>query len=86
MREVVNACLAMIKDEDIGLEELMEHISGPDFPTGGIINGATGILQAYKTGRGRIHVRAKVEIEPLGKHGDRSALIITELPYTVNKF
>ncbi len=85
LREVINACLAMIEDEDIGLEGLMEHISGPDFPTGGIINGATGILQAYKTGRGRIHVRAKVEIEPLGKHGDRSALIITELPYTVNK-
>ena len=85
LREVVNACLAMINDEDIALDGLMQHISGPDFPTGGIINGATGILQAYKTGRGRIHVRAKIDIEPLGKHEDRHALIITELPYTVNK-
>ena len=85
LREVVNACLAMIDDEDIALDGLMEHISGPDFPTGGIINGATGILQAYKTGRGRIHVRAKIDIEPLGKHEDRHALVITELPYTVNK-
>mgnify|MGYP001822728050 CR=1 FL=1 len=85
LREVVNACLAMINDEDIALDGLMEHISGPDFPTGGIINGATGILQAYKTGRGRIHVRAKIDIEPLGKHEDRHALVITELPYTVNK-
>ena len=85
LREVVSACLAMIENEDIELDELMNHISGPDFPTGGIINGATGILQAYRTGRGRIHVRAKVEIEPMGKSGDRSALVITELPYTVNK-
>ena len=85
LREVVNACLAMINDEEIGLDGLMEHISGPDFPTGGIINGATGILQAYKTGRGRIHVRAKVDIEPIGKQGERNALVITELPYTVNK-
>jgi DNA gyrase subunit A len=75
----------MIDNEEIGLDELITHIQGPDFPTGGIINGASGIYQAYKTGRGRIYVRAKVDIEPLGKSDDRFALVITELPYTVNK-
>jgi DNA gyrase subunit A len=85
LREVIDACLAMIENEDIGLDELITHIQGPDFPTGGIINGATGILQAYKSGRGRIHVRARIEIETIGKNQDRFALVITELPYTVNK-
>ncbi len=85
LREVISACLAMIDNEDIELDELMTHVSGPDFPTAGIINGTSGIRQAYKTGRGRIHVRARVEIENIGKSGDRYALIINELPYTVNK-
>jgi DNA gyrase subunit A len=85
LAEVINACLAMIDDDQIELDELLQHIQGPDFPTGGIINGASGIRQAYRTGRGRIYVRARVEIEEIGKHGDRHALVITELPYTVNK-
>jgi len=62
----------------------MEHLPGPDFPTAGIINGAAGIYSAYRTGRGRVYIRARTEIEPLGKHG-REAIIVTELPYQVNK-
>jgi len=85
LREVIGACLAMIDNEDIELDEIMTHINGPDFPTAGIINGTSGILQAYRTGRGRIHVRARVEIEEIKKSSGRQALIINELPYTVNK-
>ncbi len=62
MREVVNACLALIDNDDITIDELMEHIPGPDFPTGAIINGRAGIIQAYRTGRGRIYVRARAEV------------------------
>jgi len=85
LREVIDACLAMIDDPEIDLDGLMVHIQGPDFPTAGIINGAAGIRQAYKTGRGRIHVRARVETETFGRGGEREALIVTQLPYTVNK-
>ncbi|MEM8984139.1 MAG: DNA gyrase subunit A [Pseudomonadota bacterium] len=82
--EVIAACLALIESPDIDVARLMEYLPGPDFPTAGIINGAHGIYSAYKTGRGRVYVRGKTHIEPLGK-GDREALIITELPYQVNK-
>jgi DNA gyrase subunit A len=84
LREVVDACLALIEDPSIEVPALMEHLPGPDFPTAGIINGAAGIYSAYKTGRGRVHIRARTEIEPLGKHG-REAIVVTELPYQVNK-
>jgi DNA gyrase subunit A len=83
LTEVINACLALITDPDISLDELMSYIPGPDFPTAAIINGKAGILQAYRTGRGRISIRARTEIET-DKHG-RQAIIITELPYQVNK-
>ncbi len=63
LTEVIDAIVALIDDSSIGLDVLMQHIPGPDFPTGGIINGAAGILEAYRTGRGRILVRAKTEIE-----------------------
>jgi len=82
--EVVDATLALIDDPDIKVAGLMEHLPGPDFPTAGIINGAQGIYSAYKTGRGRVHIRARTKIEPLGK-GDREAIIVTELPFQVNK-
>ncbi len=81
--EVVNACLAYMDNEDIGVEELMRHIPGPDFPTAGIINGSQGIYDAYRTGRGKIYVRGRVTLEET-KSG-RQAIIISELPYQVNK-
>jgi DNA gyrase subunit A len=84
LTEVVNACLALLDDPSLTLAALMQHIPGPDFPTGGIINGAQEIATAYRTGRGRLSIRARVEIEEVGK-GDRQAIIVTELPYQVNK-
>ena len=82
--EVINACLAVIEDPSIEVPALMEHIPGPDFPTAGIINGAQGIYSAYRTGRGRVHIRAKTEIETINARG-KEAIIVTELPYQVNK-
>jgi DNA gyrase subunit A len=82
--ETVNACLALLDDPALPLAALMQHMPGPDFPTGGIINGAQEIATAYRTGRGRLSVRARVAIEDVGK-GDRQAIVVTELPYQVNK-
>ncbi|MEL7537590.1 MAG: DNA gyrase subunit A [Pseudomonadota bacterium] len=82
--EVIAACLAVLDNPDIDVAGLLEYLPGPDFPTAGIINGAHGIYSAYKTGRGRVYVRGKTHIEPLGK-ADREAIVITELPYQVNK-
>jgi DNA gyrase subunit A len=84
LNEVVAAALALIDDPEIDVPELMEHMPGPDFPTAGIINGAAGIYSAYRTGRGRVHIRARTNIEELGRQG-REAIIVTELPYQVNK-
>ena len=84
LTEIVNACLAVIEQPDIGLAGLMQHVPGPDFPTAGIINGAQEIAQAYKTGRGRLSMRARCTIEDNAK-GDRQTIIVTELPYQVNK-
>ncbi len=82
LREVINACVAVLDDEQVTLPELMEHISGPDFPTGGTIMGRSGIRAAYATGRGKVVVRAKTEFE---ENKDRVRIIVTELPYQVNK-
>jgi DNA gyrase subunit A len=84
LTEIVNACLAVLDDPTLPLAALMQHVPGPDFPTGGIINGAQEIATAYRTGRGRLSVRARVSIEEVGK-GDRQAIVVTELPYQVNK-
>ena len=84
LNEVVNACLALIDNPDVTIDELMQHIPGPDFPTAGIINGVEGIHEAYRTGRGRVYVRARVEIETDEKRG-RQTIVVTELPYQVNK-
>ncbi len=84
LTEIVNACLALLDDPALPLAALMQHVPGPDFPTGGIINGAQEIATAYRTGRGRLSVRARVSIEEVGR-GDRQAIIVTELPYQVNK-
>ena len=82
--EVISACLALIKNEEISIDELIEHIPGPDFPTAGIINGRKGIVEAYHTGRGKIKVRAKADIEVNEKTG-RETIVVHELPYQVNK-
>lgn len=84
LSEVVRGCIALIDNPDMTIDELMEFIPGPDFPTGAIINGRAGILQAYRTGRGRIYIRAKHHIEENEKNGKQS-IIFTEIPYQVNK-
>jgi len=84
LTEVVNALLAVLDDPEITLAQLMQHIPGPDFPTAGIINGAQEIVSAYKSGRGRLSIRGRTHFEDLEK-GGRQAIVITELPYQVNK-
>ena len=83
LTEVIDACVCVLDDPECTLADLMEHITGPDFPTGGIIMGRSGIRAAYATGRGKVVVRAKTEFEEFGK--DRQRIIVTELPYQVNK-
>ena len=83
LTEVINACVCVLDDPECSMIDLMEHISGPDFPTGGIIMGRSGIRAAYATGRGKVVVRARTEFEEFGK--DRMRIIVTELPYQVNK-
>lgn len=82
--EVINGCLALIKNPEITVPELMEYIPGPDFPTSAIINGRRGIEEAYRTGRGKVYIRAKTHIETDEKTG-RESIIVTEIPYQVNK-
>ena len=82
--EVIDGCLALIKNKDITIEELIEFIPGPDFPTSGIINGRKGIIDGYKTGRGKLKIRAKADIEVNEKTG-RETIVVHELPYQVNK-
>ncbi|WP_431688412.1 DNA gyrase subunit A [Hahella sp. NBU794] len=84
LTEVVNGCLAYLDNSDITIDELMEFIPGPDFPTAAIINGRAGILEAYRTGRGRIYIRARYEIEQ-DKKTSKETIVITEIPYQVNK-
>ncbi|MAW23995.1 MAG: DNA gyrase subunit A [Cellvibrionales bacterium TMED47] len=84
LTEVVKGCLAVIENQAITIDELMEYIPGPDFPTGAIINGKAGIIQAYRTGRGRIYQRAKADIE-VDEKTKRETIIITEIPYQLNK-
>jgi len=84
LREVVDACVAMLDNEEISIDELMEHIKGPDFPTAAIINGRAGIVEAYRTGRGRIYLRARAEVIEDEKTG-RQTIIVTEIPYQLNK-
>ena len=83
LREVINACVCVLDDPEATMVDLMEHVTGPDFPTGGIIMGRSGIRAAYATGRGKVVVRARTEFEEFG--ADRVRIIVTELPYQVNK-
>jgi DNA gyrase subunit A len=84
LREIIHACVALIDNSDTTIEELMQHVPGPDFPTAGIINGVRGIHEAYRTGRGRIYIRARSHIEGDESKG-KQKLVFTELPYQVNK-
>ena len=84
LTEVVDACVALIDDPTLGIAELMRHIPGPDFPTAALINGVSGIREAYETGRGRVRMRARTEIET-DELRNRQAIVVTELPYQVNK-
>src|SRR5210317_1512471 len=84
LTEVIDACIALIDDPSLSIRDLMERVPGPDFPTAGVINGATGIYEAYHTGRGRVYIRARSEVEDVGESG-KQAIIVTEIPYQVNK-
>jgi DNA gyrase subunit A len=83
VKEVVDGLVALIDDPELDVDGLMAYIKAPDFPTGGIIYGMSGVLEAYRTGRGQMRIRAKAEIEEMGK--DRERIIVTEIPYMVNK-
>ncbi len=84
LSEVVDACLALLKDPDLDIEQLIEYVPAPDFPTAGFIYGLSGVKEGYRTGRGRVVMRARCHFEDIGK-GERQAIIIDELPYQVNK-
>jgi DNA gyrase subunit A len=84
LTEVINACMALIDQPDLDIDQLIEYIPGPDFPTAGIINGTQGIHEAYRTGRGRIYIRARTVIETYGEE-ESERIVVTELPYQVNK-
>ena len=84
MSEVVDACLALLNNPDLDIEQLIEYVPAPDFPTAGIIYGLAGVKEGYRTGRGRVVMRARTHFEDIGK-GERQAIIIDELPYQVNK-
>ena len=83
LNEVISACIALIDNEDLSIEGLMHHIPGPDFPTAAIISGTDGVLDAYRTGRGRLYIRSRTAIEEMD-HG-KQQIVVTELPYQVNK-
>ena len=84
LRETIDACLALMDNADIDITSLMQYMPGPDFPTAGIISGVSGINEAYRTGRGRIYVRARTMVETYG-NDERERIVVTELPYQVNK-
>jgi DNA gyrase subunit A len=84
LREIISACIALMANPDTTIDELLEHVTGPDFPTAGIINGRAGIVQAYRTGRGKLYIRARTFIEEDDRTG-KQTIIVSELPYQVNK-
>ena len=83
--DTVDACLQFLADPDTSIDALIDTIKAPDFPTGATIYGLSGVREGYRTGRGRVVIRGKTHIEPIGKHGEREAIIIDEIPYQVNK-
>ncbi|MCS4533757.1 DNA gyrase subunit A [Neisseria montereyensis] len=85
LTDTINACLQLLEDPETDIEALISTIKAPDFPTGATIYGLSGVHEGYKTGRGRVVMRGKTHIEPIGKNGEREAIIIDEIPYQVNK-
>ncbi len=85
LTEVINACIALIDQPQLTLEEIIRHVPGPDFPTAGMIYGRSGIIESYKTGRGRLVIRGKAHVENADEKGGKERIVITELPYQVNK-
>ena len=85
LTDTINACVQLLNYPDTDIDELISMIQAPDFPTGATIYGLSGVREGYKTGRGRVVMRGKTHIEPIGKHGEREAIIIDEIPYQVNK-
>lgn len=84
LNEVIDGCLAMIDNPELSLDELMDYIPGPDFPTAGIVSGRQGIIDAYRTGRGKIYIRARADIE-VNESSGRETIVVHEIPYQVNK-
>ena len=84
LTEVVDACLALLANPEIGIDELIDIVPAPDFPTAGIVYGTEGVREGYRTGRGRVVIRARTHVEDIGK-GERQAIIVDEIPYQVNK-
>ena len=85
INEVIGGAKALLANENLSIDELIDLIPAPDFPTGGIIYGLSGVREGYRTGRGRVIIRGKTHIEPIGHHDEREAIIIDEIPYQVNK-
>ena len=85
LRDTLAGCLKLLNDPDTGIDELIDIVKAPDFPTGATIYGLTGIRAGYQTGRGRVVIRSKSHIEPIGKNGEREAIVVDEIPYQVNK-
>ncbi|MFH1356379.1 MAG: DNA gyrase subunit A [bacterium] len=85
LTEVTNALITLVDEPNVSIDEIMKIIPGPDFPTAGYIYGTSGIKSAYRTGRGKVTMRAKLDIEPYGKNKDREAIVVTEIPYQANK-
>lgn len=85
LHEVVEACLLLLDNPEAGIDELIEKIPAPDFPTGGLIYGVAGVREGYRTGRGRVVMRARTHFEDMDKAGSRQAIIVDEIPYQVNK-
>ena len=85
LTDVVDACLLLLKRPETTIDELIEIVKAPDFPTAAIIYGVGGVREGYRTGRGRVVMRAKTHFEDIGKNGERQAIIVDELPYQVNK-
>ena len=85
LTDTINACLRLLDEPETEIDELINILQAPDFPTGATIYGLSGVREGYKTGRGRVVMRGKTHIEPIGKNGEREAIIIDEIPYQVNK-
>ena len=83
--EIIAGCKLLLRNKETSIDDLIKHIPAPDFPTGGIIYGRAGVVQGYKTGRGRVVIRAKTQFEETGRIKGKNAIIVEEIPFQVNK-